>query len=357
MKIPQRALSSISLLYKSNLTSKPFTKKIAFFSSRKYDEEFFTQSLNKLHLKDKFEFIHYEPNLKENTVKLAQDHDVVCAFVNDSLNEQVLTKLSEYNIKTIALRCSGFNNVNLEVAKSLGMTICRVPRYSPHSVAEHAMCLVLSMNRNIKKSMTRISEGNFELNGLLGFNMYKKTIGVVGTGKIGEAFVSIAKGFGCNVLCYDPFPNKSIECDQVRYTTIEDLFRSSDIISFHTGLSRETYHMVNDWSIGLMKSNVMLVNVSRGGIIDTKAVIRGLKSGKIGYVGMDVLENEEDLFFRDFSDSFIGNDDIARLLMFNNVIITGHQAFFTKEALTNIADVTLENIDKILSGVECENTI
>jgi D-lactate dehydrogenase len=334
---------------------RPFSdiQKIAFFSSKKYDIKNF-ESLNKS-LNKNFELTFYETQLNKDTAVLAQNHQAICAFVNDDIKADVLRKLNQTHNTVIALRCAGFNNVDLITAKELGFKICRVPEYSPAAIAEHAACLILALNRRIRKSMDRIREGNFELDGLMGFDIKGKTVGVIGTGKIGTCFVNIMKGFGANVLLYDLYKNKLLEGE--KYVDLDELYAKSDIISIHSNLNDNTYHMINKATIDKMKHGVMIINVSRGAILDTHAVIEGLKRGKIGYLGVDVVENEEHIFFRDNSDMVIVDDDIGRLLSFNNVIITGHQAFFTQEAVDSIVSVTLNNLDQIFKGEKCPNML
>jgi D-lactate dehydrogenase len=337
------------------LSARSFTEKIAFFSSKKYDIKHF-EHLNK-QLNKNFELSFFETQLNKDTAILTQGHKAVCAFVNDDIKEDVLRKLNQNGINVLALRCAGFNNVDQNVAKELGFKICRVPEYSPAAIAEHATCLILALNRQIRKSIDRIREGNFELNGLMGFDIKGKTVGVIGTGKIGTCFVDIMKGFGAKVLLHDLYKNKQLEERGDRYVDLDEIYAKSDIISIHSNLNNNTFHMINKETIDKMKPGVMIINVSRGAILDTRAVIHGLKTGQIGYLGVDVVENEEHIFFRDNSDKVMVDDDIARLLSFNNVIITGHQAFFTQEAVNSIVTVTLDNLDKIFKGEKCGNLL
>jgi D-lactate dehydrogenase len=315
--------------------------KIGMFSSKHYDQQYF--SLTKT---EPLEFSFLSPRLNEETVDLAQGFDVVCCFVNDNLNAKVLTKLKNQGVKLVALRCAGFNNVDLNAAKALGMPVCRVPEYSPYSVAEHACALILDLNRNIHRAHNRIRENDYSLDGLLGFDLHGKNVGLIGAGKIGMAFAKIMHGFGCNVLLYDPFI-KSCDYKMVSFAT---LLAQSDIISLHCPLTPESHHLINAQTIECMKQGVMLINTSRGGLIDTKAIIVGLKAKKIGYLGIDVYEEESALFFENLSDTFIQDDVFARLQTFPNVTITGHQAFFTKEALSKIAETTKNNIVNYFSG-------
>jgi D-lactate dehydrogenase len=355
-----KQMNSIPLRKSKSLNNRIFKTfsektKIAFFSSKKYDIQNF-QNLNKT-LDKNFELTFFETQLNKDTAVLAKGHNAVCAFVNDDIKEETLQKLKSEGINTIALRCAGYNNVDLKVAKDLKFKICRVPEYSPAAIAEHAICLILALNRRIKKSMDRIREGNFELDGLMGFDIKGKTVGVIGTGKIGTCFVNIIKGFGANVLLHDVYKNKVLEERGEKYVDLDEVYANSDIISIHSNLTNDTFHMINKETIDKMKHGVMIINVSRGAIIDTHAVIEGLKSGRIGYLGLDVVENEEHIFFRDCSDKVIVDDDIGRLLSFTNVIITGHQAFFTQEAVNSIVTVTLNNLEKIFKGEKSDNLL
>ena len=319
--------------------------KIALFSTKPYDQQFF-EEVNAAHHHN----IRYlEPRLTIETVTLADGFDVVCAFVNDDLSEAVLKSLAAGGTKLIALRSAGFNHVDLVTAQALGMTVVRVPAYSPHAVAEHALALILALNRNIHRAFNRVREGNFALNGLLGFDVQGKTIGVIGTGKIGQAFVQIMSGFGGDILAYDPYPNEDIK-KQVSYVELDELFEKADIISLHCPLTPDTHHIINAYSLARMKQGVMIVNTSRGALVDTVAVINALKTGKLGYLALDVYEEEADLFFEDLSNKVIQDDVFTRLLTFPNVIITGHQGFFTKEAIHNIAETTLNNVTAFEQG-------
>jgi len=265
-------------------------------------------------------------------------------FVNDQLNADVIEALYGFGVRLIALRCAGFNNVDLDAANKFEIKVVRVPAYSPYSVAEHTVALILALNRKIYKAYHRVREGNFALDGLLGYDLNGRTVGIIGTGKIGEVVTKIMKGFGCNILAYDLFQNKSCLDMGVKYIPLENLFKESDIITLHCPLTRETHHIIDSNSLDKMKKGVVLINTSRGALIDTKAVIKALKSGKVGALGLDVYEEEADLFFEDLSNLIIQDDIFARLLTFPNVVITGHQAFFTKEALDGIALTTLDNI-------------
>lgn len=317
--------------------------KITFFSSQPYDKAFFTKHNEDFNFK--LEFI--EAGLDERTVDLVRESAAICVFVNDKVNREVIKCLAAKGVKIIALRCAGFNNADLAAAKENNIKICRVPAYSPQAVAEHAAAMILTLNRKTHKAYNRVREQNFSLNGLLGFDLCGKTVGVVGTGNIGRAFCRIMLGFGCKVCAFDLIANKEMEKLGVDYMPLVDLFAESDIISLHSPLNDQTHNLVNSDTINMMKTGVMLINTSRGGLVDTRAVITALKSGKLGYVGIDVYEQEEKLFFRDLSDGIIEDDIISRLISFSNVLITAHQGFFTNEALTEIAIVTLSNIRDI----------
>lgn len=315
--------------------------KTIFFNAKPYDKEFFDAANKRFMLSIQY----IRPRLSQETSLLAKGFDVVCAFVNDEIDRKVIESLHEQGVRLIALRCAGFNNVDLKAALDNDIVVARVPSYSVHGVAEHAVALILSLNRKIYKAHNRIREGNFSLNGLLGFELHGKTIGVIGTGKIGVAFVNIMLGFGCRVLTYDPSVNKELENKNgVTYVSLNQLYKESDVISLHLPLTPKTLHLINEKSILKMKKGVMLINTSRGGLVDTRAVIRGLKSCRIGSFGLDVYEEEAHFFFEDFSDKIIQDDVLARLMTFPNVVMTGHQAFFTDTALKNIAETTLENI-------------
>lgn len=325
--------------------------KIAFFSTQPYDKEFFIKHNETFGFQ--LEFI--EAGLDEKTIDLIKKSEAVCVFVNDRVNKAVIECLASKGVKIIALRCAGFNNVDLNAAKENNIKVCRVPSYSPEAVAEHAVAMILTLNRKTHKAYNRVREQNFSLNGLLGFDVCGKTIGVIGTGNIGQAFCKIMLGFGCKVLAFDLVANKEMEALGVTYLPLIDLFEESDIISLHSPLNEQTRNLINDDTISLMKTGVMLINTSRGGLVDTRAVIAGLKSGKLGYVGIDVYEQEEKLFFRDLSAGIIEDDVISRLMSFSNVLITAHQGFFTREALTKIAVVTLSNISALLKNENVRN--
>ncbi|QNI04495.1 2-hydroxyacid dehydrogenase [Halomonas sp. SH5A2] len=319
--------------------------RIAVFSAKPYDQTFLTLANEDKH----HELSFFDVRLNADTAMLARGYEGVCVFVNDHLDTTVLHLLHDNGTRLVALRSAGFNHVDLAAAEQLGITVVRVPAYSPHAVAEHAVALVLSLNRMTYRAYNRVREGNFSLDGLLGFDLHGKTVGVIGTGNIGLIFADIMHGFGCRILASDPFPSPNAKAF-VEYVPLETLFAHADIISLHCPLTPDTDHLINEQAIDQMKPGVMLINTGRGRVVDTRAVIAGLKSGKIGRLGLDVYEEEEQLFFEDLSQGVIDDDQFMRLTTFHNVLITGHQAFFTDEALTNIAETTLENIDAFESG-------
>jgi D-lactate dehydrogenase len=312
--------------------------KIAFFSTQPYDKEYF-ERYNTQH-----EIIFFDARLNEQTVNLATGCDAICAFVNDQLNASVIKKLKEIGIKIIAQRCAGFNNVDLTAAHENDIAVVRVPAYSPHAVAEHALALIMTLNRKTHKAYNRVREGNFSLDRLTGFDIYGKTVGVIGTGKIGQCFSRIMLGLGCNVVAFDLIANKEMEAIGVKYLPIMDVVQEADILSLHCPLTEQTKHLINNDTLEMMKKGAMLINTSRGALIDAKAVITALKKGKLGYLGIDVYEQEEKLFFHDLSENIINDDVLIRLLGFPNVLITSHQGFLTDEALSQIATVSLQNI-------------
>jgi len=327
--------------------------KVAFFSTKPYDKTFMDRA-NKAH---HFEFNYFEVPLRKDTAVLAQSANAVCVFVNDKLDADTIAQLSDFNIELIALRCAGFNNVDLKAAQKAGIKIVRVPAYSPYAVAEHTLAMILTLNRKTHLAYQRVRHGNFSLQGLMGFDLFGKTVGVIGTGKIGSIFAKNMLGLGCNVLAYDPYPNPELEQANAKYVSISELFKQSDIISLQCPLTPESHYLINEETIAQMKDGVMLINTSRGGLIDSKALIGGLKSGKIGYLGLDVYEQEENLFFEDLSGEIIQDDVIARLMTFPNVLITAHQAFFTENAMNNIARTTMQNIKAYEEGKELENEV
>jgi D-lactate dehydrogenase len=313
--------------------------RIAVFNTKSYDQQFLSQA-NEHH---NHELVFFENKLHAQTIRLTEGMDAVCAFVNDDLSTEVVNGMADNGVKLIALRCAGFNNVDLEAAEKRGLTILRVPAYSPHAVAEHTVALILALNRKVHRSYNRVREGNFSLERLVGFDLHGKTIGIIGTGKIGEVAAGILKGFSCRILAYDIHENEACKRIGVEYVDLEQLFRESHVISIHCPLTPDTYHLIDEDAISIMQDGVMIINTSRGAVVDTRAVIDGLKHGRIGSLGLDVYEEEGDLFFTDLSDQVLQDDVFARLLTFPNVLITGHQAFFTKEALTAIAETTLQN--------------
>lgn len=327
--------------------------KVAVFSTKPYDKNYF-EKYNKSH---KHELAFFDTNLNAQTTNLTKEFDAVCVFVNDKLNAKVIKKLAKNKIKLIALRCAGFNNVDLEAAEKHNIKVTRVPAYSPQAVAEHALSLILTLNRKTHKAYNRIKEGNFSLNGLIGFDLHNKTIGVIGTGKIGVAFSKIMLGLGCEVVAYDVNPQKALKKDGVTYMSLDELYKKADIISLHCPLMPATKHIINDESISKMKNHVMIINTSRGALIDTEAVIKNLKEKKIGYVGIDVYEQEEEIFFEDRSEQIIEDDTLIRLISFPNVLITSHQAFLTDEALTEIAQTVLQNIRDFEDNKPLENEV
>lgn len=314
--------------------------KVAFFDAHRFEIKIFDQ------INDKFKqnLIYFETRLNPETAKLAIGFPAICAFANDQLNESTLKILQSEGVRLIALRSAGFNHVDLIAAKNLGLKVVRVPAYSPHAVAEHAVALILALNRKICRANARVRELNFSLEGLVGFDLYQKKVGIIGTGRIGSVMATIMRGFRSEVLAYDPIPNPELIQIGVRYTTLSELYKQSDIISLHVPLTKTTRHLINCKALQEMKPGVMLINTGRGALLDTKALISSLKTGHIGAAGLDVYEEEEKIFFQDLSDQVLQDDILARLLTFPNVLITSHQAFLTQEALSNIAETTLQNI-------------
>lgn len=314
--------------------------RVAVFSTRPYDRRFLTEA----NVEGTHELTFFEAKLDAQTVELSRGFDAICAFVNDSLDGPTLKHAADGGVRMVALRAAGFNNVDLAAAAELGVAVARVPAYSPHAVAEHTLALALTLNRKLHKAYNRVREGNFALDGLLGFDVFGKTAGVIGTGEIGGLVAKLFQGFGCEVLAADPLPSAELIAAGVRYVSADTLFAASDIISLHCPLTPATRHLVDSRAITRMKSGVMLINTSRGAVLDTRAVIAGLKRGVIGSLAIDVYEEEADLFFEDRSDEVIDDDVFARLLTFPNVIVTGHQGFFTREALQAIAETTIANL-------------
>lgn len=327
--------------------------KVAVFSTKPYDRVF----LEKANEEYQHELVFFESRLRQATVALAQGFAAVCPFVNDQVDAVVLQALAEGGTKIAALRSAGFNNVDLKAAQAHQIMVTRVPAYSPYAVAEHAVALVLTLNRQVHRAYGRVREGNFALDGLLGFDLHGLTVGVVGTGKIGFEFARIMGGFGCRLLAYDLRPAPGSEQLGLDYVELDDLFARADIVSLHCPLTPQTHHLIDAPAIRKMKPGVMLINTSRGALVDTAAVIDGLKSGQIGYLGLDVYEEEGDLFFEDLSNLVLQDDIFARLLTFPNVVITGHQAFFTRNALESIAHTTLANITEFEQTGQCVNQV
>jgi D-lactate dehydrogenase len=315
--------------------------RVAVFSTHPYDRQF----LDRANAAGRHELVFLEARLDASTVGAAAGCDAVCAFVNDRLDAAVLDALRHLGTRLVALRCAGFNNVDLRVAAALGIAVGRVPEYSPYAVAEHTAALVLTLNRKIHRAHARVREGNFQLEGLLGFDLHGRTVGIVGTGKIGECFARIMAGFGCALLAFDPKPNPAVAALGARYVPLAELLAGSDIVSLHCPLTPATRHLIDANALATLKRGAMLVNTSRGAVVDTRATIAALKEGRLGALGLDVYEEEADLFFRDLSDEVLHDDVFARLLTFPNVIVTAHQAFFTEDALTAIAETTLANLD------------
>lgn len=315
--------------------------RVAVFSARPYDRRFLTAANEAA----RHELIFLETRLDATSAVAADHASAVCAFVNDVLDAPVLERLRDLGVRVVALRCAGFNNVDLAAAAALGIAVGRVPEYSPYAVAEHTVALLLTLNRKVHRAHARVREGNFALDGLLGFDLHGATVGVIGTGKIGTCFARIMAGFGCRLLAYDLRPDPSCESIGVRYLPLAEVLAQSDVVSLHCPLTPQTRHLIDANALARMKPGVMLLNTSRGAVIDTQAVIAALKSERLGSLGLDVYEEEGDLFFRDLSGEVLHDDVFARLLTFPNVLITGHQAFFTHEAMSEIARVTIANID------------
>lgn len=322
--------------------------KVAFFDTHHFETEFYKNH----------EFNFFTVKLSAQTAKLAEGCQAVCIFVNDTVNRETLELLRHYGVKLIALRCAGFNNVDIASAKELGLKVVYVPEYSPHAVAEHAVALIMTLNRHTHRAYNRVKEGNFSLDNLVGFDLYQKKVGIIGVGKIGKVFAQIMRGFGCEVFCYDQITDEKWANENgCSYVSLEKLLKSCDIISLHTPLTKDTFHLINQERLAQMKNGVMLINTGRGALIDTKALIDNLKSEKIGYAGLDVYELEKDYFFQDHSYHVLSDDILARLLTFPNVLLTGHQGFLTREALTKIAETTLKNIDAFAQNKSLSNEV
>ena len=327
--------------------------KIAVFSTKPYDQEYFERYRNS----HNFEFTFFETPLNSDTANLTSGYNVACVFVNDKVDKETVKILFENGIRLIALRCAGYNNVDIASAKRNNIKVVRVPAYSPEAVAEHAIALILTLNRKTHKAYNRIREGNFSLNKLIGFNLHEKTVGVVGTGKIGATFCRIIKGFGCKIIAFDIDKSYELITLGVDYKPLDEVFKKADIISLHCPLNPETKHIINEESLSLMKNGIMVINTSRGALINTADIIQGLANQKIGYLGIDVYEQEENLFFKDLSESIIPDDLILRLISFPNVLITSHQAYFTKEAMEEITITTLNNIKDFEKGIALKNEL
>ncbi|MDR2419999.1 MAG: 2-hydroxyacid dehydrogenase [Puniceicoccales bacterium] len=328
-------------------------REIAFFGTQEYDRISF-DTWNKNY---RYKITYHTQRLSENTLSFLGSANVVCAFVNDDLNAKTLQSLSDHGVELLVMRCAGFNNIDLEYARGK-ISMARVPAYSPYAVAEHALTLLLSLNRKIHRAYARTREYNFSLEGLLGIDLHGKTFGVIGTGKIGHIFCQLLQGFQAHILAYDPYPNpETVKLNNTHYASLDEIYHEADAISLHCPMTPECYHMIHQESIAKMKAGVILINTSRGGLIDTEALIKGLKAGIIGAAGLDVYEHEGDYFFQDLSNRRISDDILAQLLSFNNVILTAHQAFFTQEALDNIAITTLENIRSYELGETLKNAI
>ncbi|WP_028972783.1 2-hydroxyacid dehydrogenase [Spirochaeta cellobiosiphila] len=327
--------------------------KIAFFDSKPYDVESFINKNEAYGYTLKF----FEPKLNPDTALLAKGYEAVCAFVNDTLDNQVLDILEQQGTKVLIMRCAGYNNVDLKSAHKR-IHVLRVPAYSPYAVAEHALALIMTVNRKTHKAYIRTKESNFTLRGLTGFDMHGKTMGIIGTGKIGQVMIGLLKGFGMNIVAYDPYPNEQASQELgFTYKSLDELFQSADIISLHCPLTPETQYIIGAHAISQMKQGVIIINTGRGGLIDSKALVDGLKNRKIGAAGLDVYEEEGDYFFEDMSIEGITDDTLARLLSFPNVLITSHQAFLTHEALNNIAETSLDNVKAYLAGEKLVNEV
>ena len=327
--------------------------KIAFFDTKEYDREMFDRYNDEYN----YEITYFKTKLNEETAVLASGFDVVCIFVNDNANEQVLKKLKKIGVKLLALRCAGFNNVEISKCPK-GLTVVRVPAYSPYAVAEHTVGLLLALNRKVYKSYQRTKKYNFSLDGLLGFDINGKTVGVIGTGKIGKIFIKIMKGFGANVIAYDVYQDKESAKELgYEYVSLDKLYKQSDIISLHCPLTEENHNIINAKSIAKMKKGVIILNTSRGKLINSKDLVKCLEEGRIGGVGLDVFEDEEEYFLNDMSNSYIRDAELSILLSMPNVIITAHQAFFTKEALEKIVTTTYSNIEEFFNTGKCTNSV
>lgn len=326
--------------------------KVAVFSTKSYDREYLDRFNNNRH-----ELSYFETGLNANTTNLTLEYEAVCIFVNDKIDRETLEQLAKNGIKIIALRCAGFNNVDLLAAEDNGVQVVRVPAYSPHAVAEHAVALILTLSRKTHKAYNRIREGNFSLEKLIGFNLFEKTVGVVGTGQIGSIFCEHMLGFGCKVLAYDLHESDELKRKGVQFCSFDELVRQSHIISLNCPLTPETHHLIDRDVFSKIREGAMIINTGRGAVIKTSDAIEALRSGKLGYLGMDVYEQEENLFFRDLSESIIPDEQILQLITFPNVLITSHQGFFTHEALEEIATTTLQNLSDFEEGKQLINEV
>ncbi len=325
--------------------------KTAVFSAKPYDHGFLSAAGSD------HEFVFFEERLNLHTVQQAEGCGAVCAFVNDMLSEPVLDELVGLGIRCVALRCAGFNQVDIRHAAQIGVRVTHVPAYSPYAVAEFALALLLTLNRRIHRAYNRVRDGNFSIDGLLGFDLHGKTVGVIGTGRIGQIFARLLAGFGVRILGCDPFPNETFCAAGGEYVTPGELFAQSDIIALHCPLTPDTHHIVNPQSISQMKKGVMIINTSRGALVNAQAVIVGLKSGHVGYLGLDVYEQEADVFYENLSEQIIQDDLLQRLISFPNVIVTSHQAYFTDTALQNIAQTTVTNLNELAVGGALTNEV
>lgn len=327
--------------------------RIAFFDAKPYDKP----SFDKYGAENNIKFKYFETKLNEDTAELAHGFDGVCVFVNDTVNKEVIDRLYEAGVKVLALRCAGFNNVDMKYAHGK-LHVVRVPAYSPYAVAEHAIAMLLTSIRRIHKAYIRTKDFNFSLSGMTGFDLYGKTVGVIGTGRIGRVFIDICRGFGMKVLAYDKYPFEGLDNgDTVRYVELDELFQKSDIISLHCPLTEETDHIIDEKAIEKCKTGVVIINTSRGALVDAEALLMGIKSRKVGAACLDVYEEESDLFFEDFSGHIVEDDTLARLISMPNVIVTSHQAFLTEEALSNIAETTVQNLVDLFEKGECKNEL
>ena len=349
----------INIIYGINVTSTRCQMnnpnfKVAVFDTKPYDRQFFDEA-NKNY---GYSITYFEEKLRPQTAKLTIGYDAICAFVNDNLNADVINCLHDNGVKLIAMRCTGYNNVDLISACKANIPVVHVPHYSPNAIAEYSLALLMTLNRKINHAYNRVRDGNFSINGFIGFDLCNKTIGVIGTGKIGKTFIKLLQGFDVNIIAYDIYPDIDFAKKfNVEYVTLDELFKRSEIISLYCPLTTQNTHMINDDTIKQMKDGVVIINTSRGKLIDSNSLINGLKSGKISAAGLDVYEEETDYFFEDKSDTIITDDILARLMTFKNVIITSHQAFFTKEAVHNIVNTVMVSIDKFINQKQLDNII